>query len=99
VVFVGYAASGALARQIIDGQRNVQIYGETIRVAAHIYTIGGFSAHADRNDLLAWASSAGAPARIFLVHGEDIPRKALAALLKDQGHVAMLPAQGETYHL
>jgi metallo-beta-lactamase family protein len=99
VVFVGYAATGTLARQIIDGQRSVRIYGETIRVAAHIYTIGGFSAHADRDDLLAWASSAGALARVFLVHGEDIPRKALAAVLKDQGHAVMLPTQGETLHL
>jgi metallo-beta-lactamase family protein len=99
VVFVGYAATGTLARQIIDGQRTVRIYGEPVRVAAHIYTIGGFSAHADRDDLLAWAGSTGAPARIFLVHGEDIPRKALAAVLKDQGHAVTLPALGETDHL
>jgi metallo-beta-lactamase family protein len=99
VVFVGYAATGTLARKIIDGRRSVRIYGETIRVAAHIYTIGGFSAHADHDDLLVWVSSAGAPARIFLVHGEDIPRRALASLLEDQGHVATLPAQGEIYHL
>ena len=99
VVLVGYAATGTLARQIIDGQRNVRIYGEPGRVAAHIYTIGGFSAHADRDDLVAWVSSAGAPARVFLVHGEDIPRQALAAVLKDQGHSVMLPAQGETYPL
>jgi metallo-beta-lactamase family protein len=98
VVFVGYAATGTLARQIIDGQRSVRIYGETIRIAAHIYTIGGFSAHADRDDLLAWASSAGAPSGVFLVHGEDIPRKALATVLKDQGHSVRLPEREETYH-
>jgi metallo-beta-lactamase family protein len=99
VVFVGYAASGTLARQIIDGQRTVRIFGETIRVAARIYTIGGFSAHADRDDLLAWAKSAGAPSRIFLVHGEEAPRQALASLLAARDLSVSLPMHGESYHV
>ncbi|HEY1391084.1 MAG TPA: MBL fold metallo-hydrolase [Ktedonobacterales bacterium] len=99
VVFVGYAASGTLARQIIDGQRNVRVFGESIHVAAHIYTIGGFSAHADRDGLLAWVTSAGAPTPIFLVHGEDAPRQTLASRLQGQGHVVNLPLREESYHL
>jgi metallo-beta-lactamase family protein len=70
VIFVGYAASGTLARQIIDGARTVSIFGEEIPVRAHIHTIGGFSAHADRDELLAWHGKA-APATTFLVHGEE----------------------------
>ncbi len=99
VVFVGYAATGTLARQIIDGQRSVRIFGESIHVAAQIYTIGGFSAHADRDGLLAWAASAGSPARTFLVHGEDTPRQTLASRLQAQGHAVTLPARGESYRL
>jgi len=91
VVFVGYAATGTLARQIIDGRRSVRIFGEDVYVAARIYTIGGFSAHADQRDLLDWYQSAGEPARTFLVHGEEIARRPLAALLEAQGRSVALP--------
>ena len=95
VVFVGYAATGTLARRIIDGQKQVRIYGEEVAVAARIYTIGGFSAHADQQGLLAWYQSVGKPARTFLVHGEDEARQSLAALLRAQGHQVDMPGMGE----
>lgn len=91
VVFVGYAAAGTLARAIIDGRKAVRIFGEEVRVAARIYTIGGFSAHADQQGLLAWYRTAGTPSRTFLVHGEDDARGALAALLKGEGRTVDLP--------
>ena len=91
VIFVGYAASGTLAREIIDGQKTVRIFGEEVHVAARVYTIGGFSAHADQQGLLGWYQTAGSPARTFLVHGEDGARDALASLLKGQGHAVELP--------
>ena len=70
VVFVGYAASGTLARAIIDGAEHVRLFGEEVAVRARIHTINGFSAHADQAELLAWHQHLGAPARTFLVHGE-----------------------------
>jgi metallo-beta-lactamase family protein len=70
IVFVGYAAIGTLARQIIDGAKNVNILGEDIPVRARVYTINGFSAHADQAELLAWQKQTGAK-RTFLVHGEE----------------------------
>ena len=71
VVFVGYAAEGTLARQIIDGAKTVRIFREEIPVRASIYTIGGFSAHADQAELLAWHQQTGDPQRTFLVHGNE----------------------------
>jgi metallo-beta-lactamase family protein len=83
VVFVGYAAHGTLARRIIDGQDPVRIYGKDVDVRAQIYTIGGFSAHADQQDLLQWHSHTGNPELTFLVHGEEEAMQTFSGLLQN----------------
>jgi len=70
VVFVGFAAYGTLARRIVDGATQVKILGEDIPVKASVVTIGGFSAHADQTELLAWHKLTGKPKTTFLVHGD-----------------------------
>lgn len=80
VVFVGFAAAGTPARQIIDGARYVQLHGESVPVRAEIHTINGFSAHADRDELLSWHARVH-PQRTFLVHGEKTAMAAFAARL------------------
>jgi metallo-beta-lactamase family protein len=81
VVFVGFAAEGTLARRIIDGARSVQIFDEEIPVRARVYTINGFSAHADQAELLAWHAHTRAP-RTYLVHGDEPAMQAFAQHLK-----------------
>jgi len=83
VVFVGFAARGTLARLIVDGAKQVRIFGEEIHVRARIHTIGGFSAHADRDELLAWHRQTGNPERTFLVHGEEEAMQSFALQLSD----------------
>jgi len=70
IIFVGFAAYGTLARQIVDGAKEVKIFGEEIPVHAGIFTIGGFSAHADQAELLTWHQQTGQPKITFLVHGD-----------------------------
>ncbi len=82
VIFVGYAAQGTLARQIIDGAEKVRIFREEIDVRARIYTIGGFSAHGDQKVLLNWHANTKA-GRTFLVHGEEKAMNTFAGLLSD----------------
>lgn len=82
VVFVGYAAHGTLARRIIDGAKQVKIFGEEIPVRASIFTIGGFSAHADQAELLNWQKTAR-PKTTFLVHGEQETMKIFSKKLKN----------------
>lgn len=82
VIFVGYAAEGTLARIIIDGAQRVRLFGREIPVRARIHTINGFSAHADKSELLDWHARLGRPARTFLVHGEPRAMKALARHLE-----------------
>jgi len=82
VIFVGFAAHGTLARRIVDGAKQVKIFGEEIPVRASIYTIGGFSAHGDQAELLNWQKVAK-PKRTFLVHGEEEAMNIFAEKLSD----------------
>jgi metallo-beta-lactamase family protein len=96
VVFVGYAASGSLARQIINGADHVHLFGEEIPVNAGIHTINGFSAHADQAELLAWHRQTGAE-RTFLVHGEQETMMSFSALLKNTR--VEMPAPHQSFQL
>ena len=100
VVFVGYAATGTLARQIIDGARSVRLFGDEIPVRAQVHTINGFSAHAGQSELLAWLRRCGRPRRVLLVHG-DYARgmQAFGALLDKAGYSWQMPGTGEPIRL
>ncbi|RMG52210.1 MAG: MBL fold metallo-hydrolase [Gammaproteobacteria bacterium] len=95
VIFVGYAANGTLARRIIDGAKRVKIFGEEIPVRARIHTIGGFSAHADQEDLLRWYAPID-PEVTFLVHGEPESMQAFAERLNATR--VLMPKLGDFYH-
>jgi len=97
IVFVGYAAQGTLARRIVDGNKYVRIYGKDMPVRASIHTIGGFSAHADQVELLAWHQHAGNPKTTFLVHGEEKSMHAFANKLKNTQ--VEMPALHQVYTL
>jgi metallo-beta-lactamase family protein len=97
VIFVGYAAAGTLARQIIDGAEEVRVFQEKIEVNAEIYTIGGFSAHADQEELLKWHAQTGNPKRTFLVHGELEAMRTLAGHLT--GTTVEMPSLHQSFAL
>jgi metallo-beta-lactamase family protein len=96
VIFVGFAAKGTLARQIIDGQNPVRILGDDFPVRAKIHTLNGFSAHADQAGLLKWHGHTGA-ARTFLTHGEEDAMRAFAARLA--GTQVEMPALNQRFDL
>ncbi|QOZ28511.1 MBL fold metallo-hydrolase RNA specificity domain-containing protein [Bradyrhizobium sp. CCBAU 51753] len=97
IIFVGYAASGTIARQIIDGARSVRLFGEDVAVRSKIYTINGFSAHADQQELLAWRRMIDGCEATFLVHGEEPAMLGLAAHLERQR--VELPRLGDVFDL
>ncbi|MDD3305508.1 MAG: MBL fold metallo-hydrolase [Acetobacterium sp.] len=84
IVFAGYQAEGTTGRAITSGEKYVRILRERIRVNAEIYFLEGFSAHADKNDLLKWlAGFKEKPKKIFLVHGEEEAKKSFAITAKN----------------
>lgn len=100
VVFVGYQAKGTLGRALVDGAKVVRVNGEEVAVKASIHTLGGFSAHADRTDLLTWAENFRPTAPLFLVvHGEEKSSEALQQALKSRGFEALVPHKGDEFTL
>ena len=101
IIFVGFQAQGTLGRRLVDGAKQVRIYGEDIAVNAKIHTLGGFSAHADREGLLKWLSTNNNPkAKIFVVHGEEDSSSEFAQSIIDEfGIPAYVPAWGEIIDL
>lgn len=97
ILFVGYQAAGTLGRQIVDGAREVRIHGEMFPVRARIEQLHGFSAHADRDELLRWLSSATEPPRrAFVVHGEPQAAQAFAETVRRRlGWQVTVPAFGD----
>jgi len=96
IVFVGYAAQGTPARRIIDGAPSVTLFAEELPVRAHVYTINGFSAHADQAELLKWHAQTGAK-RTFLVHGDPEVMRRFAARLT--GTAVELPEPNQAFAL
>ncbi|MFH2069406.1 MAG: MBL fold metallo-hydrolase [Candidatus Omnitrophota bacterium] len=84
ILFVGYQARGTLGREIIEGAKKIRIFNETYPVRARIENVGGFSAHADRNELLRWVSGfEEPPQKIFIIHGEKETAVKFADFLRE----------------
>ncbi len=97
VIFVGFQAEGTLGRMLVDGATRVKIYGEDVVVKSRIYTLGGFSGHADRDGLLAWMSRIkNEKLTVFVIHGEERSSLALADSIKERfGYTTYVPRWGE----
>ena len=103
ILFVGYQVQGSLGRRILDGEKEVKIFGEKIVVNCQIRAIGGYSAHADQTMLLKWIASAGEGGnlkKVFIVQGEEDSSSILAEKAKTDLKVdAVVPSQGESFEL
>lgn len=74
VIFTGYQAEGTRGRKLLEGDKEIKIYGRYYSVKANILEIQGLSAHGDQKNLLNWLSDLqNKPQKLFLVHGENEP--------------------------
>lgn len=102
IIFVGYQAAGTLGRRILDGEPEVKILGQWVPVRARVAKIGGFSAHADWQEVLRWLGGmeSGVPRQTFLTHGEPEAATAMAGHIKDKfGWNVHVPQYGEKVEL
>lgn len=98
LVIVGYQAHGTLGRTLQDGAQRVRIFGEEIVVRAQIHTISGLSAHADRDDLLAFIQPAK-PSTVLMVHGEPEVMDAFGPELEALGSAPVAPELDQVLEL
>jgi metallo-beta-lactamase family protein len=98
VLVVGFMAQHTLGRRLVERRPRIRIWGVERELRAQVEVLNAFSAHADRDDLTAYADAC-APRRIFLVHGEPPAQEALAARLAERGHAVAIPSRGAAFHL
>lgn len=101
IVFTGFQAAGTLGRRLVDGAKEVRLFGEDVPVRARIWTIGGLSAHADRAGLMAWLRGFKKPPKqIFVVHGEAAVALGFADLLREElDWTVEVPRGGQSFEL
>jgi len=97
IVIVGFQAQGSTGRMLVEGRRSVRVLRENISVRARIFSINGFSSHADQKGLMEWVGhfKSSSP-QVFVVHGEPVASDTLARLIRDElGLDAQVPAWRE----
>jgi metallo-beta-lactamase family protein len=100
IVFAGYQGWGTLGRALAGGARRVRIFGDTLPVRAQIESLSGYSAHADRTELLRWLGTLATKPHLYAVHGEPEASGAFAALVRERlGFTASLGERGATVAL
>ena len=101
IIIAGFQAEGTLGRRLVDGARDVRLFRETVPVRADLYTLGGLSAHADRDALIQWLSNfKNPPTQTFVVHGEEQTALGFAKLLRDaMGWQVTVPENAASFDL
>jgi metallo-beta-lactamase family protein len=101
VIIAGFQAEGTLGRRLVDGAKTVRIFREVIPVRADLYTLGGLSAHADRDALVDWLSRfRKPPGKTFVVHGEEETALGFADLIREgMDWKVEVPEMGASYKL
>lgn len=100
VIFTGFQVRGTLGRLIVDGIKSVRVLGEEIAVRAKVFTIGGFSAHADQKELLEWLGSFENRPEVFIVHGEESVSLEFEKIVREKlGFTTRVPSKGEEFEI
>lgn len=101
ILFVGYQADGTLGRQILDGAKDVRIFGQNVAVNAHVREVTSLSSHADYNGLMEWLQKIDGYTDVILTHGEDDARDGLEQHMKEKRITGVVhkPQYGESLEI
>ncbi len=101
VAFVGYQAQGTHGRLLVDGAKEIRIYGMSCTVRAAIKMIDGLSAHADYKEIIEWLSYfEKPPKKVFLTHGQLESAQSLKNKIEERfGWVVVIPKYLESFNL
>ena len=78
VLLVGFQAEGTRGRDLLEGAKEIKIYGKFLKVMADVYSIETLSSHADQKELVEWLGDIYPdPEQVFIVHGEPEAARAL----------------------
>lgn len=99
ILIVGFMAQHTLGRRLVERRPTVKIWGVERELRAEVEVLNAFSAHADRDDLLAYVSACGKPRRVFLVHGEPDQQVPLREELIRRGNRVDIPKRGDSVEL
>lgn len=99
IVIVGFMAEHTLGRRLAEKRPRVRIFGMEHELLARVEVVDAFSAHADRENLVAFARACGPVRRVFLVHGEPEAQRSLHGLLSEAGLEVVVPRRGQVEEL
>jgi metallo-beta-lactamase family protein len=99
ILIVGFMAQHTLGRRLLERRPRVRIWGVERELKARVETLTGFSAHADRNDLLAYARACAKARRFLLVHGEPEQQDSLSTAMAREGMLVGIPTLNEVVPL
>src|SRR5260221_25348 len=84
LLIVGYQGEGTLGRELLEGSKKVTIDGQDIEVKASVNDTQALSSHADQSQLISWLKNIKNVKKLFLTHGEDGSRTALAKKITEE---------------
>jgi metallo-beta-lactamase family protein len=99
ILIIGYMAQQTLGRRLVERRSRVKIWGVERELVARVEVLDSFSAHADRNDLVRYATGCGPLRELFLVHGEPDQQEPLKTVLSEQGITCRIPRRSEVIEL
>jgi len=101
VLIVGFQAEHTLGRKLIEGQPEVPIFGDPVRVRAEVVAINELSGHADQGELMRWIKpTVKTLKKVFLVHGEPAQAEPLATMIREIYDVeTVIPERGDSFVL
>jgi metallo-beta-lactamase family protein len=101
ILIVGFQAEHTLGRRIVERRPMLKIFGDEVPLRARVEVLNGYSAHADRGELVRWIGTVRgvekAALPVYLVHGEPEAQSALRDTLAQDGYSVTIPVRNSTY--